>query len=263
MHSQEQQRTINEYVSAADPGIIAFVKRVRKLKDPKYRNTVRHLISEVSPKAAQEVSSLTGVDARGFENILTGSAVDHIEARHGSAGRADHSMSNINDLARIRFVLDNFDGSYLLTNDDGSPSVSDAWKNLDGTPAQRVVFYKKLDGTYYAVEAAPDSKARVLAIESAFIGSEKNIGSTGTVLNMEENSPQVTPEAPQRANASNIIVANAEKDVNSENSNSKRQARSILPRRSRGEMLRRNRHNRILTTTAIRAMIISIICEVI
>ena len=31
---------------------------------------------------------------------------------------------------------------------------------------------------------------------------------------MEENSPQVTPKAPQRANASNIIVANAEKDVN-------------------------------------------------
>ena len=50
---------------------------------------------------------------------------------------------------------------------------------------------------------------------------EHKKGSTGTVLNMEENSPQVTPEAPQRANASNIILANAERDVNSENSNSK------------------------------------------
>ena len=36
--------------------------------------------------------------------------------------------------------------------------------------------------------------------ESAFMSKEK--GSTGTVLNMENISPQVTPEAPQRANAS-------------------------------------------------------------
>lgn len=213
-HTPEQQRVINEYVSSADKGIVAFIERVRQLKNPKYRNSVRYSISEVSPKAAQEVTSLTGVDVSGFENIITGSAVDHIEARHGSSGRADHSMSNINDLARVQYVLDNFDGAYLLTNDDGSPSVSDVWKNSDGTSAQRVVFYKKLDGTYYAVEATPDSKARVLAVESAFIGSEKNIGSTGTVLNMEKNSPQVTPEAPQRANASTTSIPTAEENVN-------------------------------------------------
>ncbi len=225
-HTPEQQRVINEYVSSADKGIVAFIERVRQLKNPKYRNSVRYSISEVSPKAAQEVTSLTGVDVSGFENIITGSAVDHIEARHGKAGRADHSMSNINDLARVQYVLDNFDGAYLLTNDDGSPSVSDVWKNSDGTPAQRVVFYKKLDGTYYAVEATPDSKARVLAVESAFIGSEKNIGSTGTVLNMEKNSPQVTPEAPQRANASTDSIPTTQQNVNSgqaENSGQQRE----------------------------------------
>ncbi len=225
-HTPEQQRVINEYVSSADKGIVAFIERVRQLKNPKYRNSVRYSISEVSPKAAQEVTSLTGVDVSGFENIITGSAVDHIEARHGKAGRADHSMSNINDLARVQYVLDNFDGAYLLTNDDGSPSVSDVWKNSDGTPAQRVVFYKKLDGTYYAVEATPDSKARVLAVESAFIGSEKNIGSTGTVLNMEKNSPQVTPEAPQRANASTGSIPTTQQNVNSgqaENSGQQRE----------------------------------------
>lgn len=193
-HTQEQQRVINEYVSSADKGIVAFVERVRQLKNPKYRNSVRYSISEVSPKAAQEVTSLTGVDVSGFENIITGSAIDHIDARHGSAGRADHSMSNINDLARVQYVLDNFDGAYLLSNSDGTPSVSDVWKNSNGTPAQRVVFYKKLDGTYYAVEAAPDSKAHVLAVESAFIGSEKNIGSTGTVLNMEKIPRRLRPK---------------------------------------------------------------------
>jgi hypothetical protein len=215
-HTPEQQRVINDYVSSTDKGIVTFVKRVRQLTNPKYRNTVRYSISEVSPRAAQEVATRTGIDASGFENIITGSAVDHIDARHGSSGRADHSMSNINDIARVRYVLDNFDGSFLLTNDDGTPSVSDVWKNSDGTPAQRVVFYKKLDGVYYAVEATPDSKARVLAIESAFIGTEKNIGSTGTVLDMEKNSPQVTSETPQRANASAVNVPESGGNVKSD-----------------------------------------------
>lgn len=80
-----------------------------------------------------------------------------------------------NDIARIPYMLENFDGAYQLKNKDGSPSVSDVWKNSDGTGAKRLVLWKKLDGTYYTAQAAPDSKAHVLAIESAFIGSEENI----------------------------------------------------------------------------------------
>ena len=90
----------------------------------------------------------------------------------------------------------------MLENPDGTPSVSDVWKNSDGTPAQRVLFTKKIDGTYYAAVATPDSNARVLAVESAFIN--KNRKDIGTVLNMEQNSPQATPETPQRANILSI-----------------------------------------------------------
>ena len=57
----------------------------------------------------------------------------------------------------------------------------------------------KIDGTYYAAIAAPDSKARVLSAEGAFIN--KNGRGNGTVLNVENNSPQVTSGTPQRANA--------------------------------------------------------------
>ena len=200
-HTPQQQRTIAEYTAAVDEGIKQFVNKVRQLENQRYRNSIRHSISEVAPRAAAEVNRLTGVNAEGFENILTGSAVDHIDRRHGERGKADHSMADVNDLARIQYVLDNFDGAYLLTNQDGSPSVSDVWKNSDGTPAQRIVFYKDIDSTYYAVEATPDSNARVLAVESAFIGSDKNKSSTGTVLNMANTAPQVTSETPQRASA--------------------------------------------------------------
>ena len=58
------------------------------------------------------------------------------------------------------------------------------------------------------------------------VSSDASSGNTGTVLNMEKNSPQVTPEAPQRANASDNSIPTAEQNVNSgqaENSGSSEQ----------------------------------------
>lgn len=58
------------------------------------------------------------------------------------------------------------------------------------------------------------------------VSSDASSGNTGTVLNMERNSPQVTPEAPQRANASDNSIPTAEQNVNSgqaENSGSSEQ----------------------------------------
>ena len=80
------------------------------------------------------------MNAAGYENIITGSAIDHIEKRHGKNGQADHSMQDVQDVARLKFVLDNFDRAELLLNDDGTPSVSDVWKNSDRTPAARIAF---------------------------------------------------------------------------------------------------------------------------
>ncbi len=203
-HTTEEMETISAYQNAVDKGIKGFVARVRTLQNKKYRNKVRYTISEVSEAAATTVKGLTGVDPTGFTNILTGGAVDHIDHRHGKDGQADSSMADDNDLARVQFVLDHFDGAKLLTDENGEPSLSNVWKNSDGTQARRVMFYKKIDGTYYVVEAAPDSNAHVLAIESAYIGTKAQIErGTGTVLNMApKGAPQVTPETPQRANTS-------------------------------------------------------------
>ena len=198
-HTAEEQKIIEDYKNSVDESAVAFVNRVRTLKNPGYRNRVRFSISETGERTAGRVKELAGVDATGFENIITGGAVDHIEKRHGANGKADRSMADINDIGRLGYVLENFDDATVLLNDDGTPSVSDVWKNSDGTPAKRILFTKKINGVYYAAVATPDSNAKVLAVESAFIS--KNKGSAGTVLNMEENSsPQVTPEAPQRAN---------------------------------------------------------------
>lgn len=47
------------------------------------------------------------------------------------------------------------------------------------------------------------------------VSSDASSGNTGTVLNMEKTSPQVTPEAPQRANASDSSIPTPRQNVNS------------------------------------------------
>ncbi len=229
-HTAIEQKIIDEYKKSVDDGLVAFVRRVRGLDNQKYRNSVRYPISEVGTRQAAEAKRITGIDATDFENIITGGAIDHIEHRHGIKGKADHSMADENDIARIQYVLKNFDTTEPLLNDNGTLSVSDVWKNSDGTPAPRILFTKKVDSTYYAAIAAPDSNARILAVESAFMS--KKGGSTGTVLNMEKFSPQVTPQTPQRANASNIKLPRFTGGVKPEKTHIHADALRDLPQRN-------------------------------
>lgn len=71
-HSEQEQRVISEYQRAVDTGLVAFINKVRGLKNPRYRNSVRYSVSEVGARQAEAVSQIAGVDAAGFENIITG-----------------------------------------------------------------------------------------------------------------------------------------------------------------------------------------------
>lgn len=76
------------------------------------------------------------------------------------------------------------------------------------------------------VDASLDGAGDGVSRKPGDVSSDASSGNTGTVLNMEKNSPQVTPEAPQRANASDISIPTAEQNVNSgqaENSGSSEQ----------------------------------------
>lgn len=128
-------------------------------------------------------------------------------------------MENENDIARISYVLENYDSVKPLLNADGSQKRSSMFNNADNTPAPLVLYAKQIGGTYYAVEAAPDSAAHELRIVSAYM-TNKNSGSAGKVLNMPPSGPQLTSEVPHRANASTTAnsISNSEKTFKPENS---------------------------------------------
>ena len=60
-------------------------------------------------RAAKKIKELTGKNVLGNRVVLDINAVKHIENRHGANGNQDHSMSDMNDIARIGYVISNFD----------------------------------------------------------------------------------------------------------------------------------------------------------
>lgn len=218
-HTPEQQARIQEYQDSVDSRILSFIHKWNGLKNADYKKRARVRLDTVSERAASDLKSVVGVDVTGYTHSIDGNTLQHIEKRHGTNGESDHSMANENDIARISYVLENYDSVKPLLNADGSQKRSSMFNNADNTPAPLVLYAKQIDGTYYAVEAAPDSAAHELRIVSAYM-TNKNSGSAGKVLNMPPSGPQLTSEVPHRANASTTAdsISNSEKIVKPENS---------------------------------------------
>ena len=142
-HTEAEQRTIQKYEKSTDNELVAFIKKVRGLSDQKYRMKISYTIGIVTQQQVQDVKKLTGVDVSEYRNAITGGAIDHITKRHGAHGIADNSMRNDADIARIGYVLENYDSAELLKDENGNPILSTEWQNKDQSKAQMVKFAKK------------------------------------------------------------------------------------------------------------------------
>ena len=211
-HTPEENARIQEYTRSTDSKIVSFINRVLGLKNRNFRNKVNLEFAPVSDRAAADILSMTGVDASGFTHELTGRAVDHIIERHGSEGEADSSMRDVNDIARIGYVLENYDFATLLRNKDGSVRTTTSYRMADNSPAPVMQFVKKIDGNYYAVEAVTDAKAHHLGVLSAYMA---NANGGGQVLGMGQTAPRsITSQTGLDRNSSTLNISQQGAAVN-------------------------------------------------
>lgn len=195
-----------EYKKAVNPKIVDFVNKVRNFKNKEAANKVHIELTGVTEREVHDIKKLTGIDTSEYKRSMDGNAVEHIEKDHGENGASDHSMSDVEDLARIEYVLDNYDDIEKGTAD----KVYTKYMNSDNTPAAKVVYSKRVNGNYYVVEAVPDSKAKTLRIISAY--KEKAEG-VSQVLNMSED-PQLTSQTPHAFAPSDNNISQKKSYVN-------------------------------------------------
>lgn len=196
-HTRAEVQVMSEYRDAVDSRLLNWINRVKAAfdTDAQRASKMKLVLGEVQENTARAVSEACGVDASGYSHMIDGSAVRHIEQRHGENGVADTSMSDPEDLARVSYVLEHFDSCTPILENDGTPKVSKQYRDKQNRPAPLVQFMKRVDGYAFVVEAAPNSADQKLHIVSAY--AQKNSGSINQELNMkDESSPQPTPEAP-------------------------------------------------------------------
>ena len=188
-YTPEEARTVQEYLDSVDSEIADFAERVRSDKNTGHE---RHTIGPVGERQAADAKRLLGKDFSGYVNAVDTNGIKHIEKRHGENGEADSSMRNVNDIARVGYVLDNYDLVEIARDSDGSEALSTGYRDKSGNPAPMLKYSKKIDGTYYAVLAYPDSRYHKLWIVTAYTNKK---GSQVTQA-PDAYAPYITPETP-------------------------------------------------------------------
>jgi hypothetical protein len=183
-HTPEEQARIEEYKAATDENLLNYIETVRNNPGAKIG---RYSLKPVSDKAAADIKALTGVDVSGNKTVIEPRIIEHILKRHGEGGAANSSMRDVNDIARIQYVIDNYDNV-----EDGGRSAAYQTIKPNGKPgqAQTVKFSKAINGTYYVIEAVPDTKAKTVFVTSAYLSNKK----AGDLQTANAEATRVTSE---------------------------------------------------------------------
>ena len=212
-HTPAEQAIIDEYQSEVD-------ETLKETFESYYNNPKqgfsRHNISSVSERQASDASRLLGGEYKGYKNAINANGIKHILNEHGPNGAVDNSLSDMNDLSRMGYVLDNYDSVEVVTYKSGDIDTSGEFKGNDNKPAPMLKFSKKVNGTYYVVEAIPESKYKKFWVVSAYM---KKADSGTQVPNA--NGPRTTPNASLASSLSVSFptVTQANSDVNNRDGN--------------------------------------------
>ncbi|MBQ7846847.1 MAG: hypothetical protein IJ344_01050, partial [Clostridia bacterium] len=195
----DMQTVIKEYLTSVDEKLLQNAIDHRNKKQSKFERT---RICEVDENFAEEVKALFSIDTTGFTVNINSNGYNHIEKRHGKNGEADQSMSQLEDLARISYVIQNRDSIEPLKDEKGQVYSSE-FNTKENTPAPLVLLKKKINGTYYCVIAETDAKYKKVWVQSAFINKKDRLTQ---VLNDEISSLRSTSETPLASHLSGSSI---------------------------------------------------------
>lgn len=194
-HTPKQLQTMFEYDTSVDPEILDYVEFAKENPEKRWSKID---IGEVSDRAANDIKRETGIDTNGYSHYMDVDFVTHVENYHGKNGKSNQSMKNDEDIARIGYILENYDS----VKNTGEKSKK--YKNKDGSYADKIIYEKAINGTYYIVEAVPDATKKRLNLVTAYISTKKE---TPNVRKADAKSPGLTSETAPRADgiSDNII----------------------------------------------------------
>ncbi len=168
-HTREEMVDIDGYKKAISPKMMAFINKVRSLRDTNIPSKISQPLGTVKAEEAYIINKITGVDVAGYKRSVKGDRILHIDDRHGVNGEADKSLAETEDIARMEWVMDNCDDIVQVIDEDGNQAYSSHFYDKENKKAPLVAYVKAINGVYYIVEAVPNSAKKSLQLESARI----------------------------------------------------------------------------------------------
>lgn len=151
----------NDYDMSEDKNLYQYIQDV--LNGTVSKKSYYKLSDAISKRMAKDIKKIVGFSVEEYGNEISAKRIIHITERHGVNGRADQSMSDYHNIAKIAYVIDNYD-KMMKGKEDRE------YKNRDNTYCKNIILQKCIeDKFYYVVEAVPDSKLKKIRVVSAFI----------------------------------------------------------------------------------------------
>lgn len=177
-YTDDHQRVMEEYANAVDKDFLDYLSV--EVKNPGIQ-AKPYTVARMSDKTAGMIKEKIGLDTTGWDVKIEPRMVDHIWKRHGENGEQDRSMADVSDIARIAYVLNDPD---TLDETDKSKAYRENHPYLEGKTraARSVLITKKVNGTYYVVEAVPNSNRNAAFIVSAYMNKKGVISTTDNSL---------------------------------------------------------------------------------
>jgi hypothetical protein len=165
---QDAAQVRQDYENAVDADLIKFIENVHSIPNDMVNN-LDFRVSKVSDKQKADIERLIGEPLNANSNFIKGDRIVHIEDRHGKNGKADQSMADPKDIARIGYVLENYDAVDFLRDEKTGEIVTNSnYTAKNGKPSPMLIYVKKVNGFYIVIEAVNDGKRKRLNIISAY-----------------------------------------------------------------------------------------------
>ncbi len=185
----------------------SILKLIEKVETGDFKANEKVYFDDVPTDAAKEIYAITGIDVQGYKVAIEARQLDHILKDHGKNGKANKSMSNNDDIAKMEYVIKNYDD----LSKSGKTQAYTYMKNGRNRTADTILYEKRIgDKSYYVVQAVPETKAKTLYIVTAFIGkSGYNKKETSQLINAK--SPDATSIDGSVVVSTNIISSSNKK----------------------------------------------------
>ena len=198
-----QEKIKENYSQSEDKNFYQFIVDAIAGKLPK--KSFHKISQKISDRMAKDIEKIVGFSVKEYGNEISPSSIRHINKEHGANGRSDRSMKDYHDLARLSYVINNYDNIR-------EGKISEEYRNSDGSFAKTVELQKKIDdGFYYVVEAVPDAKNKTLHVVSAYINKKDTFSD---VLVSNDPKRYVQDEHQPNASSNDIISQTVENATN-------------------------------------------------